>query len=92
VIFQYFLYDFTAVSLYLLVGIPAILFGFVWGVWKWYQSYLTGIVASTGTVLIAVLPIIIGIQFITGAVSLDIASRPDHPIQSGGAFSNRKSQ
>jgi dolichol-phosphate mannosyltransferase len=92
VIFQYFLFDFTAVSLYLLVGIPAILFGFVWGVWKWYQSYLTGIVASTGTVLIAVLPIIIGIQFITSAVSLDIASRPDHPIQSGGAFSNRKSQ
>jgi dolichol-phosphate mannosyltransferase len=81
IIFQYFLYDFTAVSVYLLVGIPSLFFGFIWGSIKWYQSHLTGIVASTGTTLIAVLPIITGIQFITSAISLDISSRPEQSIQ-----------
>jgi len=84
--FQYFLYDFTAVSVYLLVGFPFILFGIVWGLWNWYQSYLTGVVASTGTVLIAVLPIILGIQFITSAISLDIASRPSQSLRLDDAF------
>lgn len=86
IVFQYFLYDFTAVSVYLLVGFPSILFGIAWGLLKWYQSFLTGVVTSTGTVLIAVLPIIIGIQFITSAVSLDIASKPNQSLQSNDTF------
>ena len=86
IIFQYFLFDFTAVSVYLLVGFPLILFGIAWGLSKWYQSYLTGIVTSAGTVLIAVLPIILGIQFITSAVSFDITSKPTHSIRSNDAF------
>lgn len=89
IVSQYFLYDFTPVSVYLLVGFPLILFGMVWGVLKWYQSYLTGIVTSAGTVLIAVLPIILGIQFLTSAVSLDIASKPSHSLQSNDALIQR---
>lgn len=70
--YQYFLYDFTAASIYLAMGIPALIFGVIWGIVKWIHSIKTGIVASSGTVLIAVLPIIVGIQFITQAISLDI--------------------
>ena len=79
--FQYFLYDFTAASVYILVGLPSVIFGFIWGLIKWYQSHLTGIVTSTGTTLIAVLPIITGIQFFTSAISLDISSSPDQALQ-----------
>ncbi|MCJ7772579.1 MAG: glycosyltransferase family 2 protein, partial [Desulfobacterales bacterium] len=86
IVFQYFLYDFTPVSVYLLVGFPLILFGIIWGILKWYQSYLTGIITSAGTVLIAVLPIILGIQFLTSAVSLDIASKPNQSLQSNEAI------
>ncbi len=74
--FQYFLYDFTAVSVYLSVGIPSIIFGTIWGLGKWIASIRTGIVTSTGTVLIAVLPIIIGVQLLTQALSLDINNVP----------------
>jgi len=73
---QYFLYDFNAVSIYLLLGIPLLLFGVIWGAINWLISDISGVVASTGTVLIAVLPIIVGIQFLTQAISLDIASVP----------------
>ncbi len=76
ILYQYFLFNFTAVSLFLSIGIPAIVFGFVWGFIKWAQSNRTGIPATTGTVLIAVLPIIVGVQLIVQAFSLDIDSVP----------------
>jgi dolichol-phosphate mannosyltransferase len=77
---QYFLYDFNAASLYLVLGIPSLLFGFIWGVIQWVFSSISGKPASTGTVLIAVLPIILGVQFITQAISYDISSLPSKPI------------
>ena len=73
---RYFLYDFTAVSLYLLTGLLLCLFGGIWGFVKWYDSMQTGIPATTGTVLIAVLPIILGFQLLIQAISLDISDVP----------------
>jgi len=73
---QYFLYDFTAVSLLMLLSLPLLLFGIIWGAIKWYISYSQGIIATTGTVLLAVLPIILGIEFLVQALVLDIASVP----------------
>lgn len=90
ILYQYFLFDFTAVSLFLSIGIPAIVFGFVWGFIKWAQSNRTGIPATTGTVLIAVLPIIVGVQLIVQAFSLDIDSVPDRSIRVG--YSSQKQE
>jgi len=73
---RYFLYDFTAVSLFLITGILLCAFGGVWGVVKWIHSDQTGIAATTGTVLIAVLPIILGFQMLLQAISLDISDVP----------------
>jgi len=73
---QYFLYNFNAVSLYLILGKILGLFGGIWGIVKWVKSVQTGIPATTGTVLLAVLPIILAVQFFTNAVALDIASVP----------------
>ena len=73
---RYFLYDFTAVSLYLILGILLCLFGGIWGIVKWVHSVQTGVVATTGTVLIAVLPIILGFQLLIQAASLDISDVP----------------
>lgn len=73
---RYFLYDFTAVSLYLITGTLLCLFGGIWGIVKWYDSMQTGIPATTGTVLIAVLPIILGFQLLIQAISLDISDVP----------------
>ncbi|HEY59375.1 MAG TPA: glycosyltransferase family 2 protein [Anaerolineae bacterium] len=77
---QYLLFDFNAASIYFLLGLPLLLFGVLWGLIHWYISIDTGEVASTGTVLIAVLPIILGVQFLTQALSLDIHSVPQQAI------------
>ncbi len=74
--YRYFLYDFTAASFYIISGIVLGVFGFAWGIAKWVKSSQTGIPATTGTVLIAVLPIILSIQFLVQAVAQDIADVP----------------
>jgi glycosyltransferase involved in cell wall biosynthesis len=45
--------------------------GFVWGGWAWYKSYITDIPATTGTVVIALLPIILGFSALLQAFVLD---------------------
>jgi glycosyltransferase involved in cell wall biosynthesis len=80
VIHQYYRFDFSAVSFYLLASVILGVFGGVWGIVKWVKSDQTGIPATTGTVLIAVLPIILAVQFFVQAVALDIDSTPSEPL------------
>ena len=77
---EYFWYDFNAGSLLLLFGSILLFFGFIWGIIKWNQSIVTGIPATTGTVLIAVLPIIVAVQFLTQFLVLDIGRIPRDPL------------
>jgi glycosyltransferase involved in cell wall biosynthesis len=73
---QYFRYDFNAVSVLLIFSLPLLTFGLTWGGLQWYISATHGIIATTGTVLLSVLPIILGVQFLIQAVALDILSDP----------------
>jgi glycosyltransferase involved in cell wall biosynthesis len=75
---QYFVRDFTAVSLYLVFGFLLTTFGAIWGVWHWALSGHTDTVAST--VMIAVLQIIVGVQLLLQALTLDIQNVPTQPI------------
>jgi glycosyltransferase involved in cell wall biosynthesis len=77
---QYFVRDFTMTSLYIVFGLLLTIFGGVWGMWHFLISAQTGIVATTGTVMIAVLPIIVGVQLLLQALSLDVQSAPTLPI------------
>jgi glycosyltransferase involved in cell wall biosynthesis len=78
---QYFVRDFTPVSLYVVVGTLGLVLGTVWGAWHWVVSFQTGVAATTGTVMIAVLPIILGVQLLLQAATLDIQGVPTRPIQ-----------
>lgn len=77
---QYFVREFSPVSLFLTAGLPLALFGFLWGVFHWVRSARTGVPASTGTVMVAVVPLILGFQLLLQAVSLDIQNAPRAPL------------
>jgi hypothetical protein len=79
-VIQYFVRDFSAVSLFLIAGVLATSFGALWGVYHWYTSARMGVTASTGTVMIAVLPIILGIQLLLQALVMDIQNTPQQPL------------
>lgn len=78
---QYFIQDFTTVSLYLVAGLVLLAFGGVWGAWHWALSVRDGVPATTGTVMLAVLPVILGVQLWLQAIAQDIGNVPTRPIQ-----------
>jgi dolichol-phosphate mannosyltransferase len=81
ILWQYFVADFNAVSLFLVTGLPLVVFGLIFGIYHWIESYMSGNLASTGTVMLAVLPVILGFQLLLQALVLDVQSAPRRPLQ-----------
>lgn len=58
-------------AILLLFGFLAMLWGSVWGGVAWWRSYATGIAAPTGTVMLALLPFLLGWSSLLQALVLD---------------------
>jgi len=80
VFYSYFLRGFSIASLELLIGLLFLLFGVVFGAQGWAVSIRTGLPATTGTVMLAVLPIILGVQLLLSFLAFDIAATPNRVI------------
>jgi glycosyltransferase involved in cell wall biosynthesis len=80
IFFNYFLRDFSIASVELILGIGLLGFGGVFGAIAWTRGAMTGTFASAGTVMIAALAIILGIQFLLSFLAHDIASVPGRAI------------
>jgi dolichol-phosphate mannosyltransferase len=73
---QYFVLDFSVGSLFIVMGSILGLFGSIWGGFWWRASILTGRPASTGTVMLAALPFILGFQLLLQAIVFDVQNVP----------------
>jgi dolichol-phosphate mannosyltransferase len=80
-IYTYFIRDFNVASIMTLAGLPLFLFGVAFGVAAWVANASEGRPASAGTVMIAALPIIVGLQFLLTALSYDLSNQPQVPLQ-----------
>lgn len=69
---KYILQDFSVIGFFYMVGLLMILFGSIFGLYNWVQSVVTGLVATTGTVMISVLPIVLGFQLFLQAMVIEI--------------------
>jgi glycosyltransferase involved in cell wall biosynthesis len=77
----YFLRDFTVVSVFITAGVPLMIFGVLWSAWHWYLSWATNVVASTGTVMIGTLAIILAFQLLLQAAVLDVQNEPGRSVR-----------
>ena len=77
---QYFLRDFGLFTIFLVSGLILFIFGAVFGVYHWWVSLRLNTAATTGTVMLAVLPIILGVQFLLQAIVLDVQNMPARPL------------
>ena len=77
-----FIYDFSMASIYLLTGLPLLLFGLIFGTYKWIQYASAGIPAPTGTVMLPTLSVLLGIQLLLSAIEIDLRSVPTEPLSS----------
>lgn len=82
---RYLVRDFNACSLLLVAGLPVFLFGAVAGAAVWIRSAKTGTYASTGTVMIPTLALIVGFQMLLQALVLDVGDAPRAPLQARAA-------
>ena len=80
ILYNYFLRSFSVASLELLLALPLLLFGFVYGITTWAGAAAQGIAATSGQVMIASLPILVGVQLLLSFVQFDIASTPSEPL------------
>jgi hypothetical protein len=47
---------------------------------------VVGVPATSGVVMIAALPVLIGFQLLLGALSFDVQNVPREPLQRGGSL------
>ncbi|HEX6626231.1 MAG TPA: glycosyltransferase family 2 protein [Pyrinomonadaceae bacterium] len=73
---KYVLHDFSPVALFLFAGLLLFGWGALFGLYHWAKSVLTGVATPTGTIMLAVLPLILGFQLILQAIVLDIQETP----------------
>jgi dolichol-phosphate mannosyltransferase len=76
IFYNYFLRDFSVASLNLVLGVLFLIGGITFGVYAWYRSASTGIPQTAGTVMLAAMPIILGIQLLLSFLSHDVSSVP----------------
>ena len=79
IFYNYYLRGLSLASIELMLGAFLFFFGFGFGVYAWLESIQTNVHASTGTVMLAALPLILGLQLLLNFLSYDIASVPKSP-------------
>lgn len=80
IFYNYFLRDMSLASLELLVGSGMLVFGLVFGLVKWYVYNTAGTSAPLGTIMLAALPVISGLQFLLAFFAYDVSSTPVNTI------------
>ncbi len=80
IFYLYILRDFNAASLMLLTGLPLAAFGVCFGLYHWCKGVATLVFASSGTVMLAAMPVILGGQLLLSALQYDMNNEPRKPI------------
>ena len=81
IVLKYFVYDFSMGSLYMLTGVPLLVFGLLFGGFNWLRYSQLGVPAPTGTIMLATLPVILGFQLLLSAIGVDLQSVPKLPLE-----------
>ena len=80
IFYNYFLRDMSLASIELPLGLLLFSFGLFFGGFHWMESSQAGVSTPAGTVMLAAMPALMGLQLILAFVSYDIAALPRRPI------------
>jgi glycosyltransferase involved in cell wall biosynthesis len=80
IVYTYFLRDFNVASVELLLGTTLMGFGVSFGGWTWLQALDRGLPSPLGTIMLAVLPTLVGIQLLLAFISYDVANQPQRAL------------
>ncbi len=80
IFYNYFLRDMSVASLELFFGLLLLVFGTLYGVIQWSHAVASNTATPLGTIMLAALPTLVGLQLLLAFVAYDIASIPRRPI------------
>jgi hypothetical protein len=80
VVYNYYLRGMSVASLELPIGMGLLGFGFAFGLWQWILSGERGVPATSGTVTLAALSLILGMQLLLAFLAADMAAVPRRPL------------
>jgi glycosyltransferase involved in cell wall biosynthesis len=73
---KYVLRDFSPIALFLFLGLILFAWGALFGVYLWVKTAISGIATPTGTIMLAVLPLVLGFQLLLESIVLDVQETP----------------
>jgi hypothetical protein len=77
IFYNYFLRSFSIASVNLVAGLALLIGGASFGALAWFRGAQSETFASSGQVMLAALPILIGVQLILAFLSYDMANTPN---------------
>jgi dolichol-phosphate mannosyltransferase len=83
IFYNYFLRDFTIASVELVIGLILFVFGATYGIVHWTESAREDVATPPGTVMLAALPVLMGLQLLLAFIGYDVAATPKrviHPL------------
>jgi len=78
--YSYLLRGFSIASIELGLGAALFASGAAFGLGRWLMSIYSGIPATAGTVVLAALPIIVGVQMLLSWLNFDVTAEPRVPV------------
>ncbi|CAA9893014.1 Glycosyl transferase family 2 [Candidatus Methylobacter favarea] len=90
IFYNYYLRDMSLASIELPMGLLLLISGGGYGSYHWINSLQKGVTTPAGTVMLAVLPILMGTQLILAFLAYDIANVPRRPFHKMRRNSNNK--
>jgi len=79
-VYCYVLRDLNVGTIETIAGLALLLFGLIFGGANWAKALATGTLTPSGTVMLASIAVILGVQFLLAAVSFDVSNVPDEPL------------
>jgi len=72
--------NFSIASINMVAGTALLLFGVVFGAWRWFLSIESHEASTAGTVMLAGLPVLLGIQLWLSVLQHDVSMTPKTPL------------
>jgi dolichol-phosphate mannosyltransferase len=79
IFYNYYLRDLSLASIELPVGLMMFFFGIGFGGYHWFKSAQSGVATPVGTIMLAAMPMLMGLQFVLAFIGYDISCVPKKP-------------
>jgi glycosyltransferase involved in cell wall biosynthesis len=80
IFYNYYLRNFNIASIEIVLAMVFLVFGTGFGITRWVQGTRVGVASTSGTVMLAALPVIVAVQLTLAFLSYDLQNVPKDPL------------